>query len=164
MAAGKTVIGQRLAKLLQRDFFDTDQLLMQKFQMNIVQMFQNFGIDFFRQQEEQVLAQAAMHNGIVLATGGGSILSAHSRSMLQAHGTVCYLQASPMAQLARLKHDQTRPLLPPHPQRLAVLQELARARNYLYASIADIILDTENLGIDQLVLQLASLLQEDAYN
>jgi len=58
-----------------------------------------------------MLADLAAKRCVVVATGGGAVLSAGNRALLKANGTVVYLRASPQDLWHRTKHDRNRPLL-----------------------------------------------------
>ncbi len=93
MGAGKTSIGSALSKLLHCNFIDTDQAIEQQYMLSIKQIFNLHGEQHFRQQELAIIRQSLMTDNLVLATGGGSILSAQINSLLQ-QCVVCYLQVS----------------------------------------------------------------------
>lgn len=160
MGAGKTSVGTKLAELLHLDFVDTDQAIEQRLEQTITDIFHNCGEDYFRNHEEQILAAISLQENLVLATGGGSILSAQSREYLQNRGIVCYLKVTPQQQVQRLNVDSVRPLLPSGKERLQYFSRLSAQRDYLYQAIADIILDTDNENIDTLAQQLAMMIRE----
>ena len=80
--------------------------------------------------------------GIVLATGGGSVMSKESRNRLSARGVVVYLETTIDKQLARTQRDKRRPLIAEDDPR-KVLEDLAEVRNPLYEEIADIVVRTD---------------------
>jgi shikimate kinase len=81
--------------------------------------------------------------GIVLATGGGSIISKTVRNRLSARGIVVYLQTTIDKQVARTQRDKRRPLLQTEdPEQ--VLINLAEERNPLYEEVADYVIDTDD--------------------
>lgn len=69
------------------------------------------GEDGFRKREESVINDLTEEQGIVLATGGGSVLSKENRNRLSARGIVVYLETTIEKQLARTNRDKKRPLL-----------------------------------------------------
>jgi shikimate kinase len=80
-------------------------------------------------------------SGIVLATGGGAVLSQVNRDNLQKNGAVIYLRGTPEHLYERTRHDRNRPLLQTE-NPLARLRELYQQRDPLYREIADIVVDT----------------------
>ncbi|MCV6038546.1 shikimate kinase AroK, partial [Escherichia coli] len=69
------------------------------------------GDEGFRKREEAVLEDLTQEQGIVLATGGGSVKSKENRNRLSARGVVVYLETTIEKQLARTNRDKKRPLL-----------------------------------------------------
>lgn len=59
------------------------------------------GEEGFRKREEAVLEDLTQEQGIVLATGGGSVKSKENRNRLSARGVVVYLETTIEKQLAR---------------------------------------------------------------
>ena len=95
----------------------------------------------FRKREETAVAELTALSNVVVATGGGAVLSAASREMLQTRGVVIYLRGSPEHLYERTRHDHNRPLLQTADP-LGRLRELYRQRDPLYREVADIIVDT----------------------
>ena len=140
MGAGKTTVGRKLAKMMQRDFFDADQLLEERTGVTIAHIFEVEGEAGFRKREQKLLAEiGAQHQGAVVSTGGGAVLRAENRAVLRT-GRVVYLRA-PLDLLAtRLHNNKTRPLLEA-PELHARLAELQEQREPLYANEAELIVE-----------------------
>jgi shikimate kinase len=71
MGAGKTTVGQLLAKQLGYVFVDTDEIIAQAAKKSISEIFATEGEAEFRQIESDVLAQVCAHTKLTVATGGG---------------------------------------------------------------------------------------------
>ena len=111
MGAGKTTVGKILARRLKRRFVDSDHEIERRCGVRIPVIFDIEGEEGFRGREEQAIAEVARLDGVVLATGGGAVLSAENRRRLASHGTTIYLHARPEDLHRRLRHDKNRPLL-----------------------------------------------------
>ncbi len=130
MGAGKSTVGQQLAKRLSYRFADTDTIIEQA-AGPIADLFANEGESAFRELETQVLSQLAPYTRMAIATGGGIIIERKNWSYLQ-HGVVVWLDTPTEVLLERLSGDRTRPLLQaPDPQK--VLETLLNQRRSLYA-------------------------------
>ena len=81
--------------------------------------------------------------GIVLATGGGSVTSKEVRNKLSARGIVVYLETPIEKQVARTQRDKKRPLLQTKEPAQEVLERLAAERTPLYEEVADIVVKTD---------------------
>jgi len=142
MGAGKSTIGRHIAQQLHLDFFDSDNEIEERTGAEISWVFDVEGEEGFRVREADVIDDLTQKQGIVLATGGGSILSKDVRNRLSARGLVVYLETTIDKQLARTQRDKRRPLLQTDKPR-AVLEDLAKTRNPLYEEIADITVRTD---------------------
>ncbi|RUO53414.1 MULTISPECIES: shikimate kinase AroK [Pseudidiomarina] len=158
MGAGKSTIGRQLARQLHLEFFDSDAEIERRTGADIAWVFELEGEEGFRAREEKVIEELTENTGIVLATGGGSILSKESRNRLSARGIVVYLQTPIEKQLARTQRDKRRPLIAEADDPRAVLEGLAEQRNPLYEEIADVVVRTDEQSakfvVDKIIEQV----------
>jgi shikimate kinase len=159
MGAGKTSVGKLLARRLGKTFCDCDQEIERATGVRIPLIFEIEGEAGFRARECRMLAELVQRQDIVLATGGGAVLSEQNRSALAHHGTVVYLRASAHDLWQRTRHDRMRPLLQT-PNPLAKLTELFNERDPLYRQIADLIIDTGNQSVSTLAHRLEQKLAQ----
>jgi shikimate kinase len=153
MGAGKTSVGRMLARRLNKTFYDSDHEIERGTGVRIPLIFDIEGESGFRERESKLLADLVKQENIVLATGGGAVISDANRRVLTAHGTVVYLRASAKDLWHRTRHDKNRPLLQTE-NPMAKLQELFTQRDPLYREIADIVIDTGSQSLTSLVHQL----------
>ena len=144
MGAGKSTIGRELADKLHLEFFDSDQEIERRTGADIAWVFDLEGEEGFRQREATVIDDLSQMQGIVLATGGGSVISDLVRNRLSARGIVVYLETTIDKQVARTQRDRRRPLLQTSEEPRTVLENLAVERNPLYEDIADVIVQTDD--------------------
>ena len=111
MGAGKSTIGRHLADELHLEFFDSDQEIEKRTGADISWVFDIEGEEGFRDREESVIHDLTEKQGIVLATGGGSVVRNGVRNRLSARGIVVYLETTIDKQVARTQRDKRRPLL-----------------------------------------------------
>jgi shikimate kinase len=143
MGAGKSTIGRHLADQLHLKFYDSDQEIEAKTGADIAWVFDIEGEAGFRKREESVIDELTERQGIVLATGGGSIISKEVRNRLSARGIVVYLETPIDKQVARTQRDKKRPLLQTEEDPRVVLERLAAQRNPLYEEVSDIVVRTD---------------------
>lgn len=141
MGAGKTTIGRQLAKILDMHFIDCDHAIEERTGVKIPVIFEIEGEPGFRKRESTMLDELTARPNIVLATGGGVILSEDNRRLLRSRGHVVYLQTSVDTQLERTRNSRNRPLLDTDDRR-ARLEEIMQLREPLYRQEADLIIDT----------------------
>ncbi|MCP4863075.1 MAG: shikimate kinase AroK [Alteromonas sp.] len=155
MGAGKSTIGRHLADELHLEFFDSDQEIERRSGADITWIFDLEGEDGFRKREENVINDLTDKQGIVLATGGGSIMTKAVRNRLSARGIVVYLQTTIDKQVARTQRDKRRPLLQKDdPEK--VLRDLAELRNPLYEEVADYVVETDDQSTRAVANQIIS--------
>ena len=136
MGAGKSTVGRKLARRLGMTFYDSDRVIEEKTGVDIATIFEYEGEEGFRKREENAIAELCQLEAIVLATGGGVVLSRRNRDVLSATGTVFYLQATVDALFERVRNDSNRPLLKT-PDRRRTLATLLQQREPLYMEAAD---------------------------
>ena len=154
MGAGKTTIGKALARRTGWRFVDSDQEIEQRTGVRIPVIFEIEGETGFRQRESRVIAELLDEPRIILATGGGAVLSPENRQVLQNRGTICYLKATPKTLFQRTRHDRNRPLLQVDDP-LSVLTALLDVRGPLYEEIADLVIDVERNTSGQIVERIS---------
>jgi shikimate kinase len=159
MGAGKTSVGRVLAKRLQKTFYDSDHVIEDRTGVKIPVIFEIEGEVGFRVRESALVDELTALRDIVLATGGGAVLSEKNRDRLRTRGTVVYLRASVRDLLNRTRHDKNRPLVQAADPR-ARLTELYEKRDPLYREVAHLTVDTGNQSLTSLVNRLCQLLLE----
>ena len=138
MGAGKSTIARQLAAALDKEFVDADRELEARTGVGIPLIFEYEGEAGFRERESRLLAELVAREGIVLATGGGVVLSAGNRAHLAGRGLVVYLNAPVDLLVARVSRDRGRPLMQAGDPK-ATMQEIMRVRDPLYRETADVV-------------------------
>ena len=97
-SAGKTTVGQLLARRTGKKFTDTDTLAEQRIGMTIADYFRTSGEDAFRAREQETVAEVSAVGGQIIATGGGAILRRENLTALRRNGLLVFLDR-PIEQL-----------------------------------------------------------------
>lgn len=157
MGVGKSSVGRKLARKLDRPFYDSDQVIEEKTGVDIPTIFEYEGESGFRMREEKVIDELCRREAMVLATGGGAVLVPATRDLLMRRGTVIYLKASVDMLLKRTRHSDHRPLLNV-PDKRQVITELLQQREPLYLQTADHTIDTDRRTVSWTANQVLQLL------
>ncbi|ANF17238.1 shikimate kinase [Buchnera aphidicola (Schlechtendalia chinensis)] len=159
MGAGKSTIGRQLSQRLNMEFYDSDQEIERRTGADISWVFDLEGELGFRNREKQIISDLTNKQGIVLATGGGSIKSKETRNKLSSRGFVVYLETSIEQQISRTQKDKKRPLLQIKnvPVR-TILEKLSNERNHLYEEIADIVIKMGEKSVKSVVFHIINVL------
>lgn len=139
MGAGKTAVGQALARRLGVPFVDSDDEIVKAAAMSIPEIFERDGEAFFRVREGEVLARLLDSGPRILSTGGGAYLAPANRAAISRAGVAVWLRADPDLLWERVRRKTTRPLLRTANPR-ATLDALAAEREVHYAK-ADLVVD-----------------------
>ncbi|MFP5579015.1 MAG: shikimate kinase [Acidimicrobiia bacterium] len=111
MGTGKSTVGRLVAERLGRDHVDTDALIESR-HGPIAELFSTHGEDHFRRLERQVAAELATRSGLVVSTGGRTMLDPENQATLGTTGVVVCLSASVAELVERLRDEADhRPLL-----------------------------------------------------
>lgn len=149
MGSGKTTTGRSLAARLGWQFADLDSEIEKAAGQTVAKIFEDEGETAFRKRETEalraILVDADAH--LVLALGGGTLLSEENRQLVRQHCQCVWLKASPEALAGRLAREaEGRPLLAGQNLRIRVATLLA-SREATYREAADVAVDTD--GVDQ---------------
>ena len=158
MGAGKTTIGKLLAKKLKKTFYDTDHEIEKKLGVKVSVIFELEGEEGFRKRETQMIDELTSKKDIILATGGGAVLSEENRRLLKERGKVIYLNAKPQHLAKRMAFDKDRPLLQ-QGNMLDTLNNLYQERHPLYLGVSSFVVDTGQQKTQTIINKIEALLK-----
>lgn len=158
MGAGKTSIGQRLARALDLPFRDADREIEKAAGTTIANIFAEVGEAAFRHSERQVIQRLLDGRPQVLALGGGAFVDPATRALVRQRAVSVWLRAGVDELVRRTSRRNDRPLLHGFDpkQRLA---DLLEQRAPIYAE-ADIVIDSDDGSIRTIVDRIATRLAE----
>lgn len=158
---GKTSVGRLLAAKLERPFLDSDELVKASSGRSVREMVAERGWNFFRREERRVVADLSERDGCVLALGGGAVLDEQNVRTLKEKGFFIWLTAEAPTILKRLSGDgKTREQRPSLEGRdlNEETRSLLKAREPLYARIADCRVDTSERSIEEVAAEVFRIL------
>ena len=134
MGTGKSTVGREVARRLGRAFIDMDHLIEQRAGRSIARIFAEEGEGTFRAMEAQLCRELSQARGLVIATGGGTLVDPENRRIMMQNAMVVCLEADVETILARVGRRDDRPLLRGADRR-AKIKRLMAQRREAYAAI-----------------------------
>ncbi len=154
--AGKSTIGNALAKKLQVKFADTDAMIEAKLEKKIADIFVDLGEPFFRGEELLVLEEVLASDNGVISLGGGAPISAAAQTLLRKSGDkVIFLDISLGKAAARVGFNRDRPLLLGNPR--AQWTELMNTRRPIYESLATAVVSVDDRSINEICADIMAV-------
>jgi shikimate kinase len=158
MGVGKSTIGRRLARELNREFLDSDAEIEQAAGCSVSDIFAIHGEPIFRDLEQRVITRIlSPHTPVVMATGGGAWIQPKVRAVIQEHAVTVWLRAELEVLVERVNRRNTRPLLETG-DKGEILGKLMSERYPIY-SLADITVDSGEGPHDTVVAEVIAALE-----
>ena len=155
MGAGKTTIGKELSNKLNLRFIDMDDEIEKQSKMSIVDIFEKYGENRFREIESKLLEKIALEDDIIISTGGGIIKVDDNRKLLKKQDNVVFLNGSIDTLVKNVSNDiYKRPLLKDSTDLYIKIEELLKERYEKYKESSNIIIDINNKNIIEVVSQI----------
>lgn len=161
MGVGKTSVGIKIAELTGRRWFDTDDMITDRYG-RISDIFEYYGEAHFRALETEIVRGLSELDGLVISTGGGLVLKRENSDLLKKKGKVFFMRASFETLLSRVRADESRPLLKDTGKTAERLGSLLEERTPIYENVADYIVDTDNETAEGVARKIVALAREFA--
>jgi len=161
--SGKSTFGRQLAKEMGFPFLDLDQLIEERYQLKISEIFSMHGEGTFREWESLVLQDTLKQDrAYILASGGGTPCFNDNMDLINAQAISVYLDV-PLGSISRrlqTSKAQQRPLFQGLDQGELTLKlkSLLVSREYFYSQ-AKIKLSGEDCSAELLLVELISRLK-----
>jgi len=159
MGTGKSVIAKELARKLKMKFIDMDRIIEEGQGMSIADIFSRYGENYFRQQENKLVKELSQKENMIIATGGGTLLSSDNARILGQRGQIICLYADSRTIYYRVKKRNNRPLLKGE-NVLSEIDRLLEKRKKIYDNIK-LKIDTTNLNIQEVTDKIIALLKSE---
>ena len=159
MGSGKSSLGRKLAKSLDKKFIDTDKEIEKKENKTINEIFENNGEKYFREKEKEFLINIPNNLNMIIATGGGIVTIQENREKLK-ENKVIFLNASIERQSKRTSKSDKRPLLK-NVNRLKKLRELYDQRLELYREVSNIEINVDKFTSKDILIKIIEELNEN---
>ena len=164
MGSGKSLVGKMLSKDLEFKHFDSDFIIEKKTKKTIKEIFSDYGEQYFRKIEEEIIISLLSKKNCVFSLGGGSILSYKTRQCLKKNSITIFLKVDIKILYDRVRNSKNRPLISNSNNIKDKLTELYQDRKKYYKN-ADLIIDNSNKIKDSVIKIKEKLLKyEKNYN
>ena len=114
MGAGKSTVAKYLNGTYGMRVVEMDQIIADREQMSIADIFRIHGEEYFRKLETALLVELQSQSNVVVSCGGGVPMREENVQAMKKNGRVVLLNARPETILERVKDNHDRPLLENH--------------------------------------------------
>lgn len=159
MGAGKSTVSQYLKDVFAMHVVEMDQLIAEREDMSIPDIFATYGEEYFRNCETELLKKMQSRKNVLISCGGGVVLRECNVEQMKKNGRVVLLTASPEEVYERVKDSDDRPVLAGR-KNVKGIAELMEARREKYEAAADIIVNTDHKTVLQVCEELVQRLTE----
>jgi len=160
MGAGKTTVGRLVAEALGLDFLDTDAVVEHEAGRSVSEIFVDDGEAHFRALERRAVADSLATHAGVLALGGGAVLDAATRELLDGHRVV-FLRVGLSDAAQRVGLGVSRPLLLGNVR--GRIKQLLDERTPIYESVATHTVDTDGLSASEVAERVRAVVEDDGH-
>lgn len=155
MGAGKSRLGQTINRIYRLETIDTDRAIEKKEGLSVREIFESRGREYFMEREVRLMKKLSGRKGIVVSTGGGTVLQEENREIMRS-GKVIYIRTPFEEILKRVKRRKTRPMIDGKSDE--EIYELMKAREKIYEDTADYIIDTDGKKAEEIAAEVIELL------
>ncbi len=161
--AGKSAVGEALAKKLAVPFVEIDQQIEEAAGLPLSEVFAVHGEAYYRRVEREVLTRLlATPSPMVLATGGSIVNDPTNYGLLRTRCHTVWLRASAEDHWNRVVAQGDQRPMAENPHAFAELRALLTAREKLYAR-AEHTVDTAGRRIAQVVAELCQVMPDSTH-
>ncbi len=161
MGVGKTTVSKVLSKELSMPEVDMDAYIVRREKMEISDMFETYGEQYFRKVETECLIEIQKEKGRIVSCGGGVVVKDENIEYMKDGGVILLLTATPQTIYERVKDSTNRPILNGH-MNVEYIEELMNKRKARYLEVADIVISTDNKNVKEIVGEIKTKLSEFA--
>lgn len=159
MGSGKTAVSESLREQFDMDVIDMDAEIERRAGMSISNIFLQYGEEYFRNLETELLKDLSQEENIVISCGGGAVLRKENVDFLKEGGKVVYLQAKPQTIYDRIKNTHNRPLLEGN-MSVENIADMMDGRRDKYEAAADIIVDVDGKTVEEIGREIIDALNK----
>lgn len=156
MGSGKSSIGKALSKILEKKFIDLDEYILKSTGApSINSLFSYLGDDEFRVIEKKTLEEALKEFNLIIATGGGTLVTNPDQKISLGNSIIIYLETDFETCKIRATKNNKRPLF----RDINKAEDLFKIRKPLYEKLAHITVKSDEKSAKDVAVKIADLLR-----
>lgn len=143
--AGKTTIGEILARRMGWHFVDLDDMISRRAGKTIAEIFETEGESGFRRRERETCELLRKSRNQVIALGGGTLVEPENRNLVKRIGKAVWLKAPAAVLWSRISRDKSSAVNRPNLSASGGLDEVEKTlceREAVYAAVAAHVVET----------------------
>lgn len=160
MGVGKSTIAARLGERLGEPVVEMDQVIVNQQDMEISDIFAEYGENYFRKLETDLLEELSQKRGQIVSCGGGAVVKEENVHAMKRNGRIILLTAEPETIFGRVKDSADRPILQEN-MSVDYIEELMEERREKYWEAADFAVTTDRKSIDQIADEICAKLEQN---
>ena len=142
MGCGKSTNARYLCRMTGAEQMEMDQEIVEEQGMAITDIFANYGEEYFRNLETELIRSMKDREPMVVSCGGGAVLREENVELMKSCGKIVLLTATPESIFDHVKHSTDRPVLNGN-MNVEYIAELMEKRRAKYEAAADLTISTE---------------------
>jgi shikimate kinase len=146
--SGKTEVGKILARELEKDFLDTDELIEDNAGCSIEAIISRDGWNHFREIEKSLIEKVSRRNNLIIATGGGVVIDEDNVKNLKKNAWIVWLNGESEVLRERMDKEQRSGKIRPSltgEDSLEEIKQVMDVRIPLYEKTANFVVDTSTV-------------------
>ena len=159
MGCGKSTVAAELNQAYGMHVVEMDQEISVRQKMSIPEIFEQYGEEYFRDLESDLLKKIQAGSNQVISCGGGVVLREQNVAEMKKNGKIVLLTAKPENILRRVIGNDDRPVLKGR-KTVKDISELMEARREKYESAADVIVATDDKRIIEICEEIMQKIKE----
>lgn len=157
MGSGKSAVAAGLKEKLEMEQVEMDELIVKRQGMSITEIFAEYGEDYFRNLESNILIELQKKSQAIVSCGGGIVMRDENTDHMKKHGRVVLLTAKPETIYNRVKDSKDRPILNDH-MTVEFIEELMNKRKARYEAVADVTISTDGKSVVEICEEIITRL------
>ena len=157
--SGKTEVGKILARELEKDFLDTDELIEDNAGCSIETIISRDGWNHFREIEKSLIEEVSRRNNLIIATGGGVVMDEDNVKNLKENAWIVWLDGKLEVLRETMNREQKSGKIRPSLTGVDPLEEIKQVldvRIPFYKKAANFVVDTSNRTLEKVAASITN--------